>query len=246
MDSFTSPTASDRNPDDTPSSLPPQSATGTPPPRPPTSGSIYNLLLTAVGRTPRGADTFSPGGVSHADEEEFWSALDGGEGLGASRAPQQQQDQSPTRRAADTTTINTLTVSAQQAGGVADEASAAVEVVPSPTRLMAQGGAAGGVNDDGGGRPRSTSRGAADYSSGGGRDVGRGGAGLGGALAGSFNRSRRRLFQHGAAVSESGACTVKLRVVVDAGSAALVALRFVYRMSGTCLPQPRSNYILLL
>lgn len=223
MDSFGSPTSSHRAPDDIPSSLPPQSATGTPPPRPPTSSSIYNLFLTAVGRTPRGVDTFSPAGP---DEEEFWSAYDDGEDPGASsRTP---LCQSPTPAATSTTTTSTTAASANttvvgvaQAGGgvVARQASSAVGVVPSPSRLTAHGSTAGGVNGDGdggNGRPRSVSRAlqvpaaaagagvdAGRYSSGrGGPDDGLGGDG---GYSGSINRRRRRMFRAaGAAVSESG------------------------------------------
>ncbi len=61
---------------------PSSAAPSTPPPGPQISG-IYDLFLTAVGLTPRGAaaNAFSPG---DAEEEDFWSAYEEGQEGGSS------------------------------------------------------------------------------------------------------------------------------------------------------------------
>lgn len=62
---------------------PSSARTSTPPPGPQGSSSIYDLFLTAVGLTPRGAaaNAFSPG---DAEEEDFWSAYEEGQEGGSS------------------------------------------------------------------------------------------------------------------------------------------------------------------
>lgn len=61
--------------------LPPRASSASPPgsPQRQRSNSLYNLFLTAVGLTPRGVDTFSPGSPPAEGEEDFWSVYTTGD-----------------------------------------------------------------------------------------------------------------------------------------------------------------------
>lgn len=161
--------------------LPPRATSSSPPgsPQRQRSNSLYNLFLTAVGLTPRGVDTFSPGSPPAEGEEDFWSVYTAGDDLATStntaavsppserqRASQQplavdgtwQEAASPEAVAAHPPQAPTEAVEVGRGEGV-DQAVEIELTTPEQRRsgdLSAEGG-----SDAGGGaasRPPSTSR----------------------------------------------------------------------------------------